>query len=768
MLLIPLLALQVSVIADRAPRRIPVTPEHLATAFHDTRARELFTRARQARVVQDSSLTSYDANVRERMAAGLAVGETGRERPLYSMEAAARVRWQRGIGAYVDLNGARVGIPFTSPEGRRGEHADMIANGGYATVPYFPGQESLWLGGVVGTNQIDDRQVVNPLADGAEAYYTYETGDSVSYILGDGTEIQVRELKVRPRAPSWNLAVGSLQFDVATGQVVAAMYRLSAPQDVVESVQDALPDTAKTARRAVKLVKAFVPDVESQFSEIVIEYALHEGRFWLPRVRYTKGHITVGSIRIPARFEQSFRYEHINGVPPLAPIAVDTAPRGRVVAPDSLKGAAATKYRDSVLAIRNAGWTARMDSVTKSPCHDNGRRSLAHYRAAAKLKVAVSFPCDIDQLTTSPDLPKSIYADDDSAFTLGQLEDLATRSLGMGAQAAFSLFRPQSGNWKYGLTMSRFNRVEGFSTGLRYNHQFGAGFVGSATARIGTGDEKGYGEFSLARTNVATTVTLGAYHRLVAANDWGNPLSFGASMRGLFFGRDEGFYYRATGFELTAQSGSTVQRTLRLFAEEHRNAARATDFSIGGRFVANMISSSVRIAGASFRLVHDLGRDPDGFRALTDVRLEGAGGDSMYARGALELTLSHGLPGRFAAALTLAGGTTAGGVPPQRRFYIGGTQSVRGQRADTAYSGNAFWLARAELGKNLVVGVRPAVFADFGWAGNRATKLTEIGRPMSGVGVGMSFLDGIVRIDLSRGLFPKENFHLDLSLGARW
>ncbi|HKS06344.1 MAG TPA: BamA/TamA family outer membrane protein [Gemmatimonadaceae bacterium] len=767
MLLTTLFALQVSVITDRPASRIPVTPEHLATAFRDSHARELFTRARNARVQQDSSLLSYDATVRERMAAGIAVGEHGRERALYSMEAAARVRWQRGIGAYVDLSGARVGIPFTSAQGQRGEHADMIANGGYSTVPYFPGQESLWLGGVVGNNQINDRQVVNPLADGAEAYYTYETGDSVSYILGDGRVVQVRELKVRPRTPSWNLAVGSLQFDVATGQVVAAMYRLAAPQDVIESVEDAIPDTAKGARRAVKIVKAFVPDVESKFSEIVIEYALHEGRFWLPRVRYTKGDITVGSIRLPARFEQAFRYDRVNAVPPLAPIVVDTSPRGRVRAPDSLRGEAATKYRDSVIAVRNAGWTARMDSVTKSPCNADGRRNLAHYRAAAKLKVSVSFPCDIDKLTTSPDLPKSIYADDDSTFTLGQLEDLAAQSLGMGAQAAFSLFRPQSGNWKYGLTMSRFNRVEGFSTAVRYDHQFGAGFVGKATARIGTGDEKGYGELSLARTNVATTVTLGAYHRLSAANDWGNPFSFGASMRGLWFGRDEGFYYRATGFELTTERGTTLRRTLRMFAEEQRNAPRATNFSIGGRFVANMMSSNVRLAGASLRLVHDLGRDPDGFRMSTDLRAEGAGGDSTYARVSLETTLSRSLGRNFAGALTLAGGTTAGGVPPQRRFYIGGTQSVRGQRADTAYNGNAFWLARAELGKDLHV-ARPSVFADFGWAGSRATKLTEIGRPMSGVGVGMSFLDGIVRIDLSRGLHPKENFHLDLSLGARW
>ena len=766
MLLTAFLALQVSVITDRPARRIPVTPEHLATAFKDNQARELFTRARNSRVQQDSSLVSYDATVRERMAAGISIGENGREHRMYSLEAAARVRWQRGIGAYVDLTGGRVGIPMAPPSAERDSHVENIADGAYSTVPYFPGQESLWIGGTIGSNQINDRQVVNPLADGAEAYYTYEAGDSITYVPGDGREVRVRELRVRPRTPSWNLAVGSLQFDMATGQVVAASYRLAAPQDVMSSVRDALPDTARTARRAVTIVKALAPSVESQFDEILIEYALHEGRFWLPRVRTAKGTISVGAIRMPARFEQAFSYDRINAVPPLTPIAVDTATVARLRIPDSLRGAAAQKYRDSVMSLRSERSRARRDSVTQAPCDTTGRRSLAHYQRAAQLRVAVSFPCDIDKLTTSPDLPKSIY-DDDTTFTLGNLEDLAKRALGMEAQAAFSLFRPQSGNWKYGLTMSRFNRVEGFSTALRYDQQFGAGFAGAAIARIGSGDERGYGELSLSRTNVATTVSIGGYHRLTAANDWGNPLSFGASMRGMFFGRDEGFYYRATGWEMNLRTGGSLQRSLRFFAEEQRSAAQATDFSIGGRFIPNVTATTVRLGGAALRVTHDLGRDPLGFRALTDVRVEAAGGDSTFARGSIELTLSRGLPGNFATALTLAGGTTAGGVPPQRRWYLGGTQSVRGQRADTAFSGNAFWLARVEIGRELRV-ARPSVFADFGWVGDRATKMADIGRPMSGVGIGMSFLDGVVRFDLSRGIYPRENFHFDLSLGARW
>src|SRR5687767_7943228 len=54
-----------------APRRIPVTPQHLATAFRDPAARSLLTNARVARLRRDSSIVSYEANAYQRLSAGL-------------------------------------------------------------------------------------------------------------------------------------------------------------------------------------------------------------------------------------------------------------------------------------------------------------------------------------------------------------------------------------------------------------------------------------------------------------------------------------------------------------------------------------------------------------------------------------------------------------------------------------------------------------------------------------------------------------------------
>jgi hypothetical protein len=42
------------------------------------------------------------------------------------------------------------------------------------------------------------------------------------------------------------------------------------------------------------------------------------------------------------------------------------------------------------------------------------------------------------------------------------------------------------------------------------------------------------------------------------------------------------------------------------------------------------------------------------------------------------------------------------------------------------------------------------------------------GRPLSGVGVGWSVLDGLLRFDLARGLYPSQQWRFDSYLEARF
>jgi hemolysin activation/secretion protein len=93
-------------------------------------------------------------------------------------------------------------------------------------------------------------------------------------------------------------------------------------------------------------------------------------------------------------------------------------------------------------------------------------------------------------------------------------------------------------------------------------------------------------------------------------------------------------------------------------------------------------------------------------------------------------------------------------------WYLGGIRSLRGYSIDTE-SGDAYWRARAELGRGLPV-FRLTGFTDFGWAGDRTDLQTRAS--MLSVGAGVSFLDGLVRIDLARSLRGKRDWRLHASL----
>jgi hypothetical protein len=62
---------------------------------------------------------------------------------------------------------------------------------------------------------------------------------------------------------------------------------------------------------------------------------------------------------------------------------------------------------------------------------------------------------------------------------------------------------------------------------------------------------------------------------------------------------------------------------------------------------------------------------------------------------------------------------------------------------------------------------RRTLFLDLGWAGDRAD-FTRPGRPISGWGFGSSFVGGLFRTDVSRGIYPRKGTRVDLSLGARF
>ena len=550
-----------------------------------------------------------------------------------------------------------MGLPIV-PDAEKEVLEIEVRNPDLSPIPYSSGQEPLWPVSRTTRAGVDDR-LVHPLATGAEAYYTYESGATTRIGLPNGRELVVRELKVRPRSPRSNLAVGSLWFDDATGQLVRAGYRLAAPITLnMQSPELGAGGGKKPNPIAAMIINGLVSPFKVEISGVAVEYALYQGRYWLPRSRSLEARGQVSFAKVRVEIAQSFTYPSINGPATLTQVVINEPTAGRIVAPDSLTGERLRKWRDSVRIAATKAYIARTkafdDSLHTAPCDSTGHRLVGRTRADIGLPVAVKYPCDVSALAKSPDFTGPDDAVHDVLDTKTR-DDMLNRALPFGAQAAIELGALPGPDLQYGLSMTRYNRIEGLSSGIHVEQQLGGGYVTSATGRIGTADHEPDGDLSFARTNLNTTITLCGYNRLVAANDWGNPLSFGSSVSALLFGRDEGFYYRASGAELTWTSERGTPLSWRLFAERERTARQHTDYTWGASFIPNIEAATGPFAGADVRWLYVTGVDPRGLRTITNLRLEAAAGDSTYGRGALDVTLMRTIVGRLSGALTLSG-----------------------------------------------------------------------------------------------------------------
>lgn len=730
-------------------RRLPVTAAVLATAFVDARARTLLVRARAARLLVDSALRGYEAKTYRRATAGLGLRIGGPERVLYRQESSGHVRWQRDIGAKVTVTGFREASPI---------YPGTVRSDMGPTIPYFPGKDALWLGGgVIVREEVDESRVAHPLANGAEAYYRYESGDSVEMTLPDQRRIVLRELRVTPRRPDWNTIVGSFWFDDATAQMVKAVYRLAAPADLSSRLRRSIQSGRSNVPWIVRQV-AF--PIHGEVSVITVESGLYEGKFWLPRQNTATGTMTMNFARLPLVLEEKFTYIAVNGDVPMAPLA-GTPPDVRW---DST-GNVTPDARRAIIVARDDRARDERSARRTVECAARGTWTQRSLRFSRTLETEIETPCDTVALAHSPDLPERLFEPGERPFAL--LE--SATELGAVAFDRQAGFGPQRPTYAIGLTdgMLRYNRVEGFSAGVGVREELGLGYRIDARARIGTGDGWPNAELGLTRATGARTIRFGAYARTVSLNDWGAPFSMGESLAALIAGRDEGFYARTWGADFTiAPTGSDGLRW-RLFVEGQGNAPVTTRWSaVRGSndpdVVPNVVATEGTWAGAALRGRLSAGADPLGLRWSLETRTELAGGTTRYLRTGLEGSASAGM-GPLIGALNLSAGGSAGTVPPQRWWFLGGARTVRGQVAGTV-SGATFWLARAEVGPKWTA-IRPVVFYDAGSAGPDFT--TGV-RPISGAGIGASFLDGVLRLDVARGIHPRTAVRVDLTIDAKF
>lgn len=784
-----------------------------ATAFGSPEARRILLRAREARGQQDSALQAYRATATQRISMGLGARRLGLEKLLFRGDNVAEISWRRNVGVRVRPVGSRITVPMAGNSS--GDFTGAIA------IPYYPGRETLWFPssnfGVVKTD-IDEREVIHPLANGAEAYYTYATGDSVDITLDGGRVIRLRELRIAARRPDWRLFVGSFWFDRDGGQLVRAAYRLAVDLELWDVASEESANDGAEAREADRLrdsiararlpralyvkdsilrapsvqaradgrggndeppawVKATFRPAKATLDGITVEYGLFQGKFWLPRANSATATAQIGFMRTPFRIDEKFTYTDVNGDFTLAaiPAARLSGAAGDTSARDTTVVTGGNEVNITVGGGSGNARTATPPDTTKMSasarvryrlCQTDSTYTRVESRYQGALRVAYDMPCDASTLATSPALPPAT-ATDDAVFDLRARDELLA-ALDLSLQAGF---RPERPTIRVGADLLRYNRVEGVSAGVQVAQVLGAGYTLTGAARIGHVDLHANGELSLARTNGARTVTATLFHRLAATNpEWAGGLSLGASLPAFVYGRDEGFYYRTFGAELgERRTGRYGALEYRLFLERQWTAGDTNvvnTFSLAKlvadrRFRRNIEAENVSVTGVAGTWTRVLLEQPRGLRATAVVSAEAGTGTFQYARAAVEGTVSRPVS-LFALSMMGAIGSAVGDVPRQRGWFMGGVRTVRGQIAGTQ-DGDAFWLSRAEVGTRQGV-VRPVGFFDIGWAGSRASFGTV--QPQRGAGVGLSALDGLIRVDVSRGLYPLKQWRTDFYLSA--
>ncbi len=200
-------------------------------------------------------------------------------------------------------------------------------------------------------------------------------------------------------------------------------------------------------------------------------------------------------MRFPFELRQRFDYETVNA------------------------DAQASADRDRPLPIPLAESKHAELVALRATAHAPTEQSIARRRACRDenaVDMLVRVPCDTAALANSSTLPKSIYDTPDSLFGDKDIDALVASTLSLQRQAGGVGFAPPV--VQFGLPLTRYNRVEGFSTGIRVDEDMGSGYAGHAIARLGI-RSLADGELGVARTNGRETYTVNVYRRLNSAND---------------------------------------------------------------------------------------------------------------------------------------------------------------------------------------------------------------------------------------------------------
>jgi hypothetical protein len=434
--------------------------------------------------------------------------------------------------------------------------------------------------------------VPHPLSPGGPSRYDYAIGDTITVML-PGREVRVVELKVRPKDFSVPRIVGTAYMDVATAELV---------------------------RLAFNFTPAAYRDPELEDVSIVLDNALYEGRWWLPRHQEIEIRRRATLIDIPARGIIRGRwdvdeYRFNTGLP----VSLFAGPE-IVAAPESV--------RDSF------PWPTSLGLAIQDVAEPVRQNDLADVRAEV-------------------------------ARIAGRHALSGLGRGGLGARGVSDLVHA--------------NRAQGLVVGAGAVWRPGT-FVGRLRASFGFADREADGAL-LGRFALGTVEVEGSVYREVRdVGDWPIVAPLINSISSQEFGNDFGDYVRVSGARLALRHtpGSGVEWEVSAARERPAGmSARASPATgqfranpdLSGRTV-NLVSIAVRRPSEGFAVRRD---------AFLDLSLEAGrrDADDPYLRLA---GIGHLLVplGATRVLVRVQGGVASAHVPRHRAFVLGGRGSLLG------------------------------------------------------------------------------------------
>jgi len=674
-------------------------------AWNDSATLALVNRADALRRAQfaDSTLRSYRATARGTLAFLGQVGDlvVGPPRVVQATQVATEVYWRAPNEARQVVVGVRDTSVLPNDNQFYRDRFGIVVNN-------FPDVIRLGEGR-------DVADVPHPLSPAGLAAYDFAAGDTLGIRLGGGAPVRVAEVRVRPRDPSAPRIVGSLFVDLATARLV---------------------------RLAFTFTRAAYLDPRNEDVSIVLENALVEGRFWLPRRQEVEVRRAGTFLDFPAR-----------GIV-----------RGRWDIGDYAVNAAAPGAADSAAAV------FRGPPLQFAPPEARGRYAFPG-------RVVDALPPDV-QLATQ----------DDVARVRAQAQALVQSRALTRARGASVAARSVS-------DFARVTRAEGLALGgglaLRPAPAARLGAVG----RYGFDDRAAKGRLTLAWARPSGAgVRVEASRDYAEAGDAAETSRARNSLAAQEFGSDWTDPYDvrqalvAVDLRPLAADGlpdalgavlGGARLSAAVSAERHRAVAvRARPFT--GRYEPTLAADPLRAARLTLALDRAAAPGPRASTLAWGVRLAGArtdlgcggaaGGGGLcagFARGAATARLVRPVGERRLVLETVAAGA-AGRVPAQELAFLGGPVTAPGYEFH-ALAGRAGVGQRAEW--QFAVPFPSLSLGRYGRSPGTATlapyaHLAAVWRPDTAraglaparagaypaLGVGaLSFFD-LVRVDVARGL----------------